>query len=187
MTTQQPSGWFTGRNRLITIASVAAIGMAGAVAIGANVGILNAADSNKVGTVASAGDLLNPTPQTVDVYLPSTPSTVAGAVAGSQEFAVDAAGTATVSVDALGLHLLKVTPTFGWTWTSAQSAPTELSVTFTNGTRRLVFTAVEGADGSIAANVNEPIISQSTAAPSSGGGESHDGDDNEYEGGGDDD
>ena len=73
MTTQQPSGWFTGRNRLITIASVAAIGMAGAVAIGANVGILNAADSNKVGTVASAGDLLTTTPQTVDVYLPGCP------------------------------------------------------------------------------------------------------------------
>lgn len=186
MTTQQPSGWFTGRNRLITIASVAAIGMAGAVAIGANVGILNAADSNKVGTVASAGDLLTTTPQTVDVYLPGTPSTVAGAVAGSQEFAVDAAGTTTVSVDALGLHLLKVTPTFGWTWTSSQSAPTQLSVTFTNGSRTLVFTAVEGADGSIAANVSEPIVSQ-TANTSSGGGSSHEDDHNEYEGGSDDD
>ncbi len=101
MTTPQQSGWFAGRTRLITIASIVAIGVAGATAIGANIGILNAASNNEVGNLSAAGDL-TPSTQVVDVYLDGQgrPSPSASATpSGSQRFTVDSAGTVDVSAD----------------------------------------------------------------------------------------
>jgi hypothetical protein len=189
MTTAPHTGWFTGRTRLITIVSILAVGVAGATAVGANIGILTAASESNVGS-ATAGDLTADT-QVVDVYLPATAASTTApptSTAVAQEFAVDAAGSVAVAATDTGLRFDRATPTLGWTWNLTQTSPDALMVTFTNGTRTLEFTASRNADGSIAAAVNEPII---TAAPPSGGGggggdDDHESDDG-HEGGGDDD
>lgn len=180
--TQQPqktTGWFSGPTRFITVASIVAVGLAGAAAVSANVGILDAASDSDVGNVSVAGDLTPVTPQVVDVYLPSdtsstTTSTTVGASASStsttvgpaalangiQEFTVDSAGTVAVAKTATGLRLESVTPTAGWKWNLSQTAPTELMVKMTNGVRNLEFVAIAMPDGSIAASVNEPFVTQ---------------------------
>jgi len=207
MTTSQPSGWFTGRTRLITIVSIVAVGLAGATAVSANIGILDAASNSNIGTVSASGDLTTPSTQVIDVYLPSTTGTPTTAVqttaaqtsaaraAGVQEFSVDVAGTVAVASTDAGLRLDSVTPTAGWSWTLTQTSQTELMVTMTDGTRTLEFVAATTADGNIAANVNEPIVTPAPPAANGGtntgtntggnyGDDEHEG---EYEGGGDDD
>jgi hypothetical protein len=154
-----------------------AIGVTGAIAIGANVGILNAASNTKVGTVTAA-DLTTPNSQTVDVYLPSTTAVGSTTAAGVQDFAVDAAGSVAIAATPTGIRLDSATPAVGWTWSLSQSAATQLTVTFTNGVRTLEFVATQNADGTVSAAVNEPVVTPAPAAnaPASGShGESHEG------------
>lgn len=186
MNTHQNSGWFSGRTRLITVISIIAVGVAGATAVSANTGILNSSSNSEVGSV-SAADLTTPNTQVVDVYLDGQPSAstlpTTGA-AGVQEFAVDTAGTVGLTSTEAGLRLDSASPAVGWTWSLSQSGPTQLMVTFTDGTRTLEFTASQNADGTIAAGVNEPIV---TAAPANNNSGGYEGDDEEHEGGDDDD
>jgi len=170
MTSTKNSGWFTGRTRLITIVSIVAVSLAGATAVSANIGILNAASSSKAGTVSAAGDL-------------TTPLASSGGTAGVQEFAVDVAGAVAVAATDGTLRLDNVSPTAGWTWSLAQNSQTELTVTMTNGARKLEFVATLTADGNIAAIVNEPTVAPAPPAANNGG--EHEG--GEHEGGGDDD
>ncbi|MGB8858323.1 MAG: hypothetical protein WCC60_03660 [Ilumatobacteraceae bacterium] len=186
MTTAPNTGWFSGRTRLITIVSILAVGVAGATAVGANIGILKASSESNVGST-TAGDLTTPNSQVVDVYLPgqAASTTLAPTLStGIQEFTVDTAGTVAIATTDNGLRLDSANPATGWTWSLAQTSPGQLMVTFTDGTRTLEFTAVKNADGTVAAAVNEPIVTAAPPAPSGGG--SYSGDD-EYEGGGDDD
>lgn len=157
-----------------------AVGVAGATAIGANVGILNAASSTKVGNVTAA-DLTTPNSQVVDVYLPSTTAVGSSSAAGVQDFTVDTAGSVAIASTTSGIRLDSASPTAGWTWTLAQSSAKQLTVTFTNGTRTLEFVATQNADGTVSAGVNEPVAPTATPnAPASHG-------DGEHEGGGEDD
>ena len=199
--TGQPRGWFSGRTRLITIASIVAVGLAGATAVSANIGILDAASDSAVGNVSASGDLTTPSTQVIDVYLPSASTTTAAPAAtaapavGSaavQEFAVDVAGTVAVASTDTGLRLDSVSPTAGWSWSLTQTSQTELMVTMTDGSRTLEFVATTTVDGNIAANVNEPIVTPAPPAAGNGGYQDDDGDDEgeyegEYEGGEDDD
>lgn len=200
MTSEQstkPAGWFTGRTRLITIVSIVAVGLAGASAVSANIGILDSASDSPVGNALVTGDLGTPSTQVIDVYLPATTATTVANTAATmpsadptvQQFAVDVAGTVSVAATDTGLRLDQVTPTAGWNWTLTQNDPTALMVTMTNGTRTFEFTAAATADGNIAASVNEPIV---TAAPAntsstSNGGGYQDDEHEQYEGGEDDD
>lgn len=195
MTTTKPRGRFR-HTRLITIASIAAVVVAGAFAISANVGILNAADNNKVGQLSAAGAASTPDTQVVDVYVDSpatTTATTAAAViattavdpAAAQRFTVDAAGTVAVVANGATLRLDSVNPTAGWSWSLAQTQPTQLNVTLTNGTRTLEFVAGLGPDGSVTANVDETTVVPDATTASSDHGSGHD--DHEYEGGEDDD
>lgn len=200
MNTSKPPGWFSGRTKLITIASIVSVGAAGAFAVGANIGILNAAGNTEVGQLSAAGDLTTPSTQVVDVYLDDTTTTATATVNGStvaaatatagapQEYAVDAAGTVGLVATDAGLRLDSAMPAAGWTWTLAQTQPSELMVTFTNGTRTLEFVGTIGPDGAIAATVNEPIVTPAPATTvSSSSGHGSGSDDGGYEGGGDDD
>lgn len=200
MTSQQPTGsqsigWFTGRTRLITIVSIVAVGLAGATAVSANMGILDAASNSTVGTVSAAGDLTTPANQVIDVYLPAdtsttaTPTTAPAAASPAvQEFAVDVAGTVAVASTDAGLRLDSVRPTAGWRWSLSQTSQSELMVTMTDGARTLEFVATTTVDGNIAANVNEPIVTPAPPAAGNGGYEDDDeGEHDEYEGGEDDD
>jgi hypothetical protein len=210
----KPTGWFSGRTKLITIASIVTVGASAAFAVGANIGILNAADSTNVGELTAVDDLTTPNTQVVDVYLDGTTATATavtgavtpGAAAGvPQAFAVDAAGTVTLVASDAGVRLDSVTPAAGWTWTLAQTQPSELMVTFTNGVRTLEFVGTIGADANITGSVTEPIVTPATVS-STPYDDDHEGDDeyeddeyeddeyeddeyedDEYEGGGDDD
>jgi len=190
-----PAGWFTGRTRLITIASIVAVGLAGATAVSANIGILDSASDSPVGIASVNGDLSTPPTQVVDVYLPETTTstttapapTLAAAGPTVQEFAVDVAGTVAVAATDTGLRLDQVDPAAGWSWALAQSDPSALMVTMTNGIRTFEFTATSTADGNIAASVNEPIVAAAPATNTSGNHHDDDEDHAEYEGGGEDD
>jgi hypothetical protein len=197
----KPAGWFTGRTRLITIVSIVAVGLAGASAVSANIGILDSASDSPVGNASLTRDLVTPSTQVVDVYLPDTSAATAPTTAASvpgadptvQRFAIDVAGTVGIAATDAGLRLDQVTPATGWSWTLAQSDPTALMVTMTNGARTFEFTATATGDGNIAASVNEPIV---IAAPANSNGDEDDDehededeheDHQEYEGGEDDD
>ena len=185
MTTPTTSGWFSGRTKLITFASVAAVAVAGAIAVGANLGILNAAADTNVGSLSATGD----TAQAAQVVYVDDPAPTTAAVAagtGSQQFSVDAAGTVSVSSSPTSMHLDSVAPTSGWTWSLAQTDASHLTVTFTDGTRTLEFVAEAGADGTVAASVNEPIATAAASA-NNGDDESEHEEHEEYEGGEDDD
>ena len=102
MTSPKTPNRLSGRTKIITAASIGAVGLASVFAIGANLGILSSTDQTKVGTVAAAGDLLPATPQVVDVYLdkqgnplPTAPSTPVG----SQRFTATVAADGTVTGD----------------------------------------------------------------------------------------
>jgi hypothetical protein len=190
----KPSG-SQHRTRWITVVSIAAVSAAGALALGANIGILDAADDSSVGTLAAAGDLTPPSTQVIDVYVTDAPAAPAVEAAGTtvpvssgvpgaapgQQYAVDTAGTVTVSATDALVQLDGVAANNGWTWSSAQSDAAHLTVTFTDGTRTLDFVAALNPDGSVAARVEEPQVF--AAPPVQQGG----GDDDEYEGGEDDD
>ena len=181
MSTPHEKKRFIGRTSLITAAAIAGVVFAGAVAVGANIGILNAADDSEIGSLSAAGDLVPADTQVVDVYLDeptastaATTSTMVDSAANdsavAQEFAVDVAGTVGVVPTAGGVRLGDVVANPGWTWSLAQSDPSALTVTFTantstGGVRTLHFTASIGPDGTITAAVEEPIVSVSPTAP----------------------
>lgn len=174
--------------------SIAAVSAAGALALGANIGILDAADDSSVGTLAAAGDLTPPSTQVIDVYVTdpapadtgvpvATTAAPATPVAAGQQYAVDAAGSVTVSTANGLVQLDGVAANDGWTWSSTQADAGHLTVTFTDGVRTLDFVAAVNADGSVAARVEEPQVIAGPAPAGNGG----DDDDDEYEGGDDDD
>lgn len=218
----KPSGWFSGRTRLVTIVSIVAVSLAGATAVSANIGILNSASDSPVGDASVTGDLSGAATEVVDVYLADTStstvstSTLPGGATVAQQYIVDVAGKVFLASAETGLRLDHVEPATGWTWTLAQDDPNALQVTMTNGIRTFEFQATRGPDGTIAASVNEPVVTRSpapvlrtgpavTSAPATAptstlGGVSHDHDDeyedhddehedehDEYEGGDDDD
>ncbi len=163
---------------MITIVSIVAVGLAGATAVSANIGILNAASNSPVGTASATADLATPSQQVVDVYLPNSSvapigSTSATGADGVQEFAVDTAGTVAISAANGALRLDGVTPAAGWTWVLNQSSQTELTVTMTNGVRALDFVATLTPDGNVSASVNEPIVTPAPPVTNNNGGGGH--------------
>lgn len=149
---------FTSRTTLITALAVAGVLVAGTAAIAANIGILNSTDDSSIGSLSATDDLIETTsttgvPTTIATTTTSLPDSPADA-GGS--YVVDDAGVVTLSTSG-GLTLVSAAPEAGWTVTSSQPAPTSLEVTFTNGVRTLVFSAVLGSDGVVTADVVEPI------------------------------
>lgn len=164
------------RTTFITTAAVTGVFLAGAAAVGANIGILNAADNGGVGelnplVVATTTQTTEPVatsvePQVIDVYIEDPVVTVpATVVAGStnpdaspQQFAVDIAGTVDVEQTDTGVLLDGVDVADGWTWAAGQAADGELVVTFTSADAEFVFYASLADDGTISARVDQPII-----------------------------
>lgn len=147
------------RNALITAASVAAVVLTAATAVGANMGILSSADESPLGTLDANVPVAVTEPEVVDVYLDdalAATDTTTGFV--SQEFAVDAAGTVVLDSTSSTLRLGAVNANEGWTWSSSQTADTELIVTFESESGTLELVAVLGPDGSIQARVDQPVV-----------------------------
>ncbi len=172
------------RTRLVTFASIAVVVIAGAAAIGANIGILNAASDTKVGSLSAAGDLTTTTPS-----IAAAATAIASVSnATTKTYTVDVAGTVSLGLGGSVLTIDNVLPAAGWTWTVAQTEPNRLTVTFTDKARTLDFVATRGADGTVVADVTEPVSTNASVAPPSNSGSGDDtGTGQEYEGGSDDD
>ena len=173
------------RTSFITAGAVTGVLLAGTAAVGANIGILNAADNGDVGQLSAAvatTPVSVPTsvePQVIDIYLdepvettPTTAPPVTALEATTQDFAIDVAGTVSVETTDTGVFLDGVVVAEGWSWTSSHSANGELQVTFTSADSEYVFYASLAEDGTITARLDEPIVRvvQVPAAPSSTSG-----------------
>lgn len=176
-----------GRTAVFTFLAVSAVSVTGALAIGANLGLLDRSDDDALGELAAAGDLL-PQPQVIDVYVDDTTAatTTLPAATDLQTFAVDAAGTVTLATTG-GLRVESIELAQGWSW-AAQPAPAgAVAIRFTDGSRTLEFVATLAPDGSVAASVTEPIVEPSPVvaapapSPSVSGDDDHDDDHEEYE------
>jgi hypothetical protein len=140
------------RTALIAAGSIAVVIVAGTIAVGANLGILNAADSHPVGKLSASTSI--PATQT-------TPAAVAepvvAAAAVPQQYVIKKAGSVSVTLDKSGLRLSDVTPVRGWTWALAQTRDSKLTVTFKRKSATYTFVAVRGPHDSIVARVDHPI------------------------------
>lgn len=187
MKTSPFHGWFSGRNRWITLGSLAAVGITGAMAFGANLGLLKASNSSAVG--AGASQLIdNAAPGTtiVDVYVtdpapttavPALTSPVTAPAATAQPYAVANAGVVTVESSAAGLRLSHVQAAQGYTWSMLQGSPRQLVVTLSNGAKKYQFRASADASGTVSVKVTDITPAPQQQPPAGGdddGGESDD-------------
>ncbi len=159
----------TSRTTLITAVAVAGVLIAGTAAVAANIGILNASNDTSIGSLSATDDLVPSTsmstgvPMVVEIATPT--STTVTTVAAGASYVVDDAGTVSVTTTPGGLALVDAAAKPGWTPAATQPDPRSLRVAFVNGTRTVVFTATLSADGTIVADVTEPVIGPG-AAPS---------------------
>jgi hypothetical protein len=136
------------RTALITAGSIAAIVFAGAIAVGANLGILTVADSSPIGKLSASAQVQPNGSGVVQVYT---------GVTGSQKYIIRKAGSLEVAVTKGGLRLLDVGARPHWKWTLAQSADRRLTVTFQSHSVTYKFMAVLGHHRTIVAHVDRPI------------------------------
>ena len=193
------------RTALITAASIVAVVLASAAAVGANLGILTVADAGPVGDLsASASAPKASGPEVVDVFVDDTKGTM------SQQYKVEKAGTIGVVATKNGVRLDDVSVKPGWKWKLVQNAQKRLTVTFKSKSTTYRFVAILGADGKLTARVVQPVTRTvgSTGAGAAGSassatrviipvpaststhtshGDAHDDEAQSHEGGGDDD
>lgn len=189
------------RTALITIALTVAVVLAGAAAIGVNLGILTAADASVVGKLPATGsEAWASTPALADAG--------AATADASQRYIVENAGAVVVVTDGRAVRATDVSARRGWKYRLVQTSDAKVVVTFERGKTTYKFVAAVGRDGALVARVDEPVTrvvekpaatSAGTAAGSSSGVTSstaqpaaHDDDDDdheeeEHEGGDDDD
>lgn len=159
---------------MVTLGSIAAVAIAGAFAVSANLGILDSASSSPIGNVAAAGDLVPttaPGATTSDATAPTAaPTTTAAAVETRvQEFLAADAATVAVARTGDGVRLDRVVPSPGWTWQLVDPGPAAVVVELRDGRRTIRFTATPAADGSVDAGVEEVTAASPQSGPSVGG------------------
>ena len=186
------------RTALISAASVVGVVLAGATAVGANIGILDQADNSGIGELSAAADTTPVEPPVIDVQLdPQSPSptivrldtadtadTEASDDTAPQPFIVEDAGVVSLEATADGIRISEVTPNGGWTWIDNEPGDGTVSITFDSDDATYVFTASLAEDGSVLAAVEQPIIQIVTKpAPtsSSDGSAAAPDDDHEYD------
>ena len=191
------------RTALITAGSIALVVFAGAIAVGANLGILTVADSRPVGQLSAATVVPASAPAPTSAPQPTQTFVAAKKAPDSQKYIIKKAGSVKVAFSKKNVRLIDATAKRHWTWELAQSGDKKLTVTFTHGSDTYTFVAAIGSHGKLTAKVDHPVTkvipapasSGSTSwvaspAPSSGasrsGGEG-DGGGSSHEGGGEDD
>jgi len=156
----------------ITAASIAGVIISGGAAVGANIGILNAADDSDFGNL-SAESSVGSTTSTTESGFGIVPITEVELEPGAvQSFTVDVAGEVEVGLTESGVYLASVRTNQGWSWQEETSTEGTLFVSFTLGNDKLVFSATGNDDGTINASVDRPA-----PAPSSVIGTTYDDDD----------
>jgi hypothetical protein len=136
------------RTALIAAGSIAIVIVGGAVAVAANLGILDAADSHSVGTLSAAAPAASTMPE---------PAPTASPAPIPQEYLIKRAGSVSVVADKTGLHMSDVTARHGWTWALAQTKRSTFTVTFTSGSVTYRFVAALSRNGAILARVDRPV------------------------------
>ena len=147
----------------ITAASIAGVILAGGAAVGANIGILNAADNNSLGNLSAEAPITSPSIEPPTTLAPIV--AVSDSNGSSQSFTVDVAGTVEVDFDDTGVHLSDVRTNQGWSWEETSTDSGSVAVTFTSGADTLEFSATPNDDGTINASVDRPIVTPATAQP----------------------
>jgi hypothetical protein len=193
------------RSALIAAASIAAVVFGGAIAVGANLGILTVADSSPVGQLSAANAATKAAPAQTGVLKPVA-APAATPKASSQEYLIKQAGSVKVAFGKKSVRLVHVSAKRHWTWTLAQTRDKKLTVTFKHGSSTYTFVAAVSRQGKLTAKVDHPVTKVITtastggsvswtatpvAAPASpahqGGDEQDNGGGNSHEGGGADD
>jgi hypothetical protein len=193
------------RNALIAAASIAAVVFGGAIAVGANLGILTVADSSPVGQLSAATVATNGAPTQSGAPKPAAAPAATPKPAGSQAYLIKKAGSVKVAFGKKSVRLVDVNAKRHWTWTLAQTGDKKLTVTFKRGSSTYTFVAVVRG-GKLTARVDHPVTKVITTASAGGsvswaatpvvspastsheGGDEHDsGGGNAHEGGGADD
>ncbi|MGZ8727028.1 MAG: hypothetical protein ACXWW1_11280 [Aeromicrobium sp.] len=148
------------RTALITAGSIAAVVFAGAIAVGANLGILTVADSRPVGQLSAATVIPATAPQPTQEY--------AGVknAAASQKYIIKKAGAVKVAYTKTSVRLADVTAKRHWKWELAQTGDRKLTVTFRHDAATYTFVAVVGRHGKLTAKVDHPITKITPAASS---------------------
>jgi len=150
------------RTALITAGSIAAVVFAGAIAVGANLGILTVADSRPVGQLSAA------TVVQTSASAPKPTQEYAGAqkAAASQKYIIKKAGAVKVAYTKTGVRLVDVTAQQHWKWELAQTGDRKLTVTFRRDSATYTFVAVVAPHGKLTAKVDHPITKITPAASS---------------------
>jgi len=156
------------RTALITAGSIAAVVFAGAIAVGANLGILTVADSRAVGQLTAATVVPASAPAATIASQPAQAFAVATKAPGSQKYIIKKAGSVKVAFSKKNVRLVDVTARRHWTWKLAQTGDKKLTVTFTHGSDTYTFVAAVGSHGKLTAKVDHPVTRVIPAAPSSG-------------------
>ena len=174
-------GWFTGRNRWITLGSLAAVGITGSMAFGANLGLLNAAAGSKapVAIQPASSDVTNTT--IVDVYVtdPTAPSAPVATQAPApttpsaqtQQYQVGPAGVVTLEQGTSQLKVAAVSTAKGYTWNSLQPTAHQVVVNILSGTKRYQFRASLDTNGAVKVAVTETTPSPNQPPAGGGGGD----------------
>jgi hypothetical protein len=149
------------RTGLITAASVVGVLAAGSVAIGANLGILNASGSDAVGSLSVATTQPSAQVEQVvdDAQATSTSSTqTTQAQPNQSDYQVEDAGTVSVSWDQTGIIDATTQPAAGWSSTIDALAPDGVAISFTDGSTTYTFTAQPDEQGQLTVDVVQPIV-----------------------------
>ena len=147
------------RTALIAAGSIAVVIVAGAIAVGANLGILDAADSHPVGKLSASTSVPAAAPQPAAPAVP-----VATATTAPQQYVIKKAGSVSITLDKSGVRLSDVTALHGWKWALSQTSDSKLKVTFKRNSAIYTFVATRGPGGTIVARVDHPVTKVMPAA-----------------------
>jgi hypothetical protein len=152
------------RTALITAGSIAAVVFAGAIAVGANLGILTFADSSPVGQLTTASVSQASPAEQVQSYAVAKPVAKQRA---TQAYVIKKAGSVKIAYSKTAVRFVSASALKHWTWKLAQSGDKKLTVTFSHGSSTYTFVASVGKHGKLVAQVDHPVTK---VIPSSGGG-----------------
>jgi hypothetical protein len=156
------------RTALITAGSIAAVVFAGAIAVGANLGILTVADSRPVGQLSAASVVQTSASAPAGAPVSGQEFVAGGKAAASQKYIIKKAGSVKVAFSKKNVRLVDVTARRHWTWKLAQTGDKKLTVTFAHGSDTYTFVAAIDRHGKLTAKVDHPVTKVVPAPPSSG-------------------
>jgi hypothetical protein len=158
------------RTALITAGSIAAVVFAGAIAVGANLGILTVADSSPVGELTTATVAQQSPAEPAQAYTAAKPAGAVGERA-TQKYVIKKAGSVRIAFSKTAVRFVDAAADKHWTWKLAQASDQKLTVTFARGSDTYTFVAQIGKDGKLSAKVDHPVT-EVIPSSSSGGGSS---------------